>query len=368
MDNKLIILDDYFPNPLTGFRVAEFNYYMTVFPNCYIYSMMPYESYTTFYNQYAKIYPQFKDRIKFFADNIQFNCSLFYTVFAGNASYFLKYFEREATPFVFTLYPGGRFSLSDLNCKNNLIMVCSSKFFKKVIVTQEISYKYLIDNNITTSDKIEYIYGYVDDSKYFFENYKRKLCYPQDKQTFDICFVAGKYTSKGIDKGYDSFVEICKRLSKISDQFRFHVVGGFSSSDIDVSDIKDRMKFYGYKQKEFFPEFYSHMDIVIAPTVPFLRGTGEFDGFPTGCAVEAGMSGTAVFCTDFLKLNRSFIDGVDIIILDKDIGKTVSKIIYYKNNPIKLYELSQRGRIKFLDIFNIDQQMMHRVNLLKSFM
>ena len=43
-----------------------------------------------------------------------------------------------------------------------------------------------------------------------------KSFYKKTKNTFDICFVAYKYMEKGLDKGYDIFIQVCKNIAALS--------------------------------------------------------------------------------------------------------------------------------------------------------
>lgn len=366
-EKKLVVIDDFFPNIISNFRITEFNYYMSIFPNCEVYSAIGY-GYLNAYNEYATMYPQFAGRVKQFNPYMMPKGSLFYTMFLNSAYFLVPYFEKENTPFVFTLYPGGGLHLNDAVCNNKLKRIFSSNVFKSVIVTQEIVYRYIIDNKLILPNKIDYIYGIVDDSEYFRINTGSKKQYGRDKGTFDICFVGGKYSERGIDKGYDTFIEVCKRLISISDKFKFHVVGGFNRGDIDVSALGGNINFYGYKAKDFFVNFYPNMDIILSPNIPFARLDGEFDGFPTGCCVQAALCGTAVFSTDILNLNKQFVDGKEIVIVKKDINEIVSKIVYYATNIKELYALSMNGRNKFMQIFDTKSQIARRIQVLQRYL
>lgn len=367
-EKKLVVIDDFFPSIISNFRITEFNYYMSLFSNCEVYSALTKNQFLRAYNEYVSIYPQFINRIKQFNPYIMPKCSLFYTMFLNNAYFLVPYFEREKTPFVFTLYPGGGLHLNDPVCSNKLVRIFSSNVFRSVIVTQEIVYRYIVDNKLISPDKINYIYGIVDDSEYFKINALSKKYYGRDKGTFDICFVGGKYSERGVDKGYDTFIEACKRLITISNKFRFHVVGGFNRQDINVSELGSSITFYGYRTKDFFVNFYPSMDIILSPNIPFARLNGEFDGFPTGCCVQAALCGTAVFSTDILNLNRYFVNGKEIVIIDKNLDNIVSKVIYYATNINELYSLSENGRTKFMAIFDTKDQIGKRIQVLQRYL
>ena len=96
---------------------------------------------------------------------------------------------------------------------------------------------------------------------------------------------------KGVDKGYDVFIEVARRLRGLHGDIVFHVVGSFDESDIDVSDLQEGIKFYGVRQTDFFPGFYASMDIIRAPNAPFGICPGSFDAFLTGGVLKPGCVG-----------------------------------------------------------------------------
>ena len=368
VNKKLVILDDFFPNVKTGFRIAEYNYYLKKYQNCEVYSSDM--GFLSNIKEYEDYFPIYKNRVKPLNINIyeNYNCSLFYTVFISNAFNYLPIFEINNKPFIFTLYPGGGFCIDNAIQDQKLFIVCNSHLFKKMIVTQKITYDYVIRKGFTTPDKIEFIYGGITDTDYYRNHPFQKKYYKHDKDTFDICFVAAKYMVKGIDKGFDIFIEVCKMLSKINNDIKFHVVGGFNENDIDVLEIKDRIHFYGMRNFEFFPNFYSNMDMIISPNKPFILAPGSFDGFPTGCCVDAGLNGTAILCTDPLNQNIVFEDDKDICLITANISDITDRVIYYMNNLDRLYSLSSNGQKKLFEVYDIEKQMDRRIQLLEEFM
>jgi len=67
--------------------------------------------------------------------------------------------EKNKIPFVFTLYPGGGFGFEEESSDAKLKKVLSSKYFKKVIVTQRATYEYLVRKNFCSKEKISFIFG-----------------------------------------------------------------------------------------------------------------------------------------------------------------------------------------------------------------
>jgi glycosyltransferase involved in cell wall biosynthesis len=172
----------------------------------------------------------------------------------------------------------------------------------------------------------------------------------------------------GIGKGYDVFVEVARELCRLHDDIFFHVVGPFDKFDIDVSDLRGRIKFYGIKQTEFFPQFYAGMDIILAPTVPFVLRPGAFDGFPTGCCIEAGLCGVAVFCTDVLNLNIAFEDGEEIVIVPRDVQGICELIEKHYRDYDRLVQLARRGQEAFKRTFDLNNQLEKRFRILDEYL
>jgi glycosyltransferase involved in cell wall biosynthesis len=267
---------------------------------------------------------------------------------------------------VFTLYPGGMFGLNSDRSDMMLRRVTFSPCFRKVIVTQRVTYDYLVKNNFCPPDKIEYIYGGVIPISEIELEVEGKSYYSFDRKTLEICFVANKYTEKGVDKGYDVFIEIAKILCGKYNNINFHVVGRFDENDIDIQDIKDKITFYGFKLTGWFDKFYKDKDIIISPNVPFILHNGSFDGFPTGTCVDAGLRKMSIFCTDELHLNEKFINGEEIVIIPHDAVQATKIIEGYYKNPDKLKQIAENGYRKMKNVFSYDEQTLPRINILKD--
>lgn len=360
----LIIIDDYFPNVITSFRVHEFNYYLQRL-NCQVYSTNP--DFEKYWQEYAGYYPQYKDRVKPLETGQPLDGSLLYTVFLGNAYALLPLIESQELPFCFTLYPGGAFQLNDPASDYKLLKVLHSPFFKKVIVTRQTSRDYLIYNGFCPKEKIEFIHGAVFPNDYYKENLVPHRRFGKEKSTLDICFVALKHMPLGIDKGYDTFIKVAHKLAALSPFFRFHVVGDFDRDEIDVTALGDTISFYGRQPTAFFPAFHAGMDLILSPNLPYKLGPGAFDGFPTGSCSEAGINGVAVFCTDELKDNFQFEDGQEIVIINTDPDDIVRKIMYYYNEPQKLAQLAASGQARFQEINNLENKMRPRLRVLAEY-
>lgn len=372
---SLIIIDDLFPNLVSAFRVAEYNVYLERFGNAKVYSAaasLPvtrrWRIFRKMLREYEACYPQFRGRVELFSPYRDVHCSLFYLIFLNNAFRFIDYLEKAQVPFVFTLYPGGGFHLHQAESDRKLQRVLSSPNFRKVVVTQKTTRQYLLEKGFCRAEQIEFVYGGVLPSEALRAGQIPRKRYGRDKETFDICFVAHKYMEKGIDKGFDLFVEVARKLRAAQADIRFHVVGSFEPADMAAAELEESVSFYGTRTTDFFPSFYSGMDIILSPNVPFVLAPGAFDGFPTGCCIEAGLCGVAVFCSDPLDLNPCFVDGEDIAIIPLDAQSVADRILEYYHAPQRLYGLAERCQASFLKVFDIEQQMQPRLDLLSRCM
>ena len=361
-----MILDDFFPNLLSGFRIAEYNRYLQTFTGTRILSTSP--DFEKNYAEYAEVHPQYSRSVGRFDPGKSVRGKLAYAVFINNIHAYLPTLQKEGIPFVFTLYPAGGFWLDQPESDRKLRAVMESPQFRKVIVTQKISREYLTGNGFCDESSIEFIYGGVFPSDYFREHQVEKRPFGAGKATLDICFVAHKYMEGGIDKGYDVFIAVARRLAKAAPEFRFHVVGNFDTGDADISGIEDSVVFHGTQLLPFFPGFYAGMDIILSPNTPFRLYPGNFDGFPTGCCIEAGLCGVAVFCTDELGLNIAFRDREDIVLVPRNIEDIAEAVLEYHREPEKLERLAERGRRSFNEVFSVDAQMGQRMKILGQFL
>ncbi len=371
--NDLFIYDDIFPHPISGFRYEEFKILLNTFTKSKIFiNPKAYPALKTeirfhkvhlsqFIEQNPRLIGKFIKTTKF----ININSKLFYCVFINNIYDSIYWLEKFKIPFVFTLYPGGGFHINDENSDLKLKKVFSSPQFRKVIVTQLFTKEYLIQKKYCTPDKIEYIFGCVVPQKSLNKIIEVKEYYPK-KQTFDIIFCAAKYMPKGLDKGYDLFIELANSLVEKYDFIRFHVVGGFDKEDIEVNQLENKIQFYGYQKFDDLSNIYLKMDVIISPNRPFVFDKGAFDGFPLGTVIEAVLNGVVAIVTDGLNQNTVFENQKDIIIVDDNLSLIENEIVNLVENPEILKIIAKNGKEKFLKIYSNDYQMKSRIEILKK--
>lgn len=278
----------------------------------------------------------------------------------------MDWLEKFKVPFIFTLYPGGGFILNDDESDFKLKKVFSSSMFKKVIVTQSYTRKYLIDKAFCLPEKIEFIFGGVMPLASTKKDITLKQLYLKNKTTFDICFCAAKYMTNGKDKGYDTFISVAKSISTKFDFVRFHVIGGFKEHDIEIKCISDKITFYGYKNFEDLSSIFNKMDVIVSPNKPFVLRAGAFDGFPLGAVVEAVFNGVVALATDELRENKYFRTNEEIVIINTDSNLIEKQLIRLIEHPNILSSISKNGRQKFQEIYCYDKQLKTRIELLKT--
>lgn len=374
-EGQLAILDDLFPHLLSAFRITEYNAYLERWPSATVHStaqsfnlLQETRGFEEVLNEYTEHYPKLGSKVRRFDANSDLAGKLVYTLFVNNASFFLETIHAYNAPFVFTLYPGGGLHLEQRDSDEMLRRVCDSPNFQKVIATQKVVKDYLIDGGFCPPEKVEFIYGGVYPSSRLAMEKVEKVRYGADKDTFDVCFVAHKYMKQGRDKGYDVFVRVAELLSKRYDDVRFHVVGPYDGSDVEVGGVRGGVTFHGPQPTSFFPAFYSRMDAIVSPNVPFVLAPGAFDIFPLGSCIEAGTCGVGVFCTDPLDQNVAFEADREIVIVPYDADAIADSVSRYHDDPDALRELSEKGRNAFRRVFDIKAQMAPRMRVLSEAM
>lgn len=368
----LVIVDDAFPHPQSSFRLEEYQAYLSNFERAHVFTSGRAFSFFSEKRTLAKVVaehdarnPALSGRTLPYAETHHgVQARLGYTIFAGNAWDNLDFFERNNIPFVFTLYPGGSFMINDDASDLRLRKIFESPMFRRVIVTQKISMDYIIDNKFCDPEKIDFIYGVVTPKINLEESKKARTHYGINKSRLDICFTAHKYTPDGHDKGYDIFLDVAKVMAERFEDCHFHVVGGFSQTDLPLDGLEGRITFYGGQDQQWLKTFYQDKDLILLCNVPFIIVPGAFDGFPTGCGSDAMLNEVALFCTDPLNLNRAFEDGRDLVIVPHNVDAIVEKLSWYRSHPHALRELARKGRSQAVQVYSHEAQIAPRLAIL----
>lgn len=378
----LLLLDNAFPSKASSFRYGEFSSYLRHIPDSR-YAARPDRNIFK-YGEESHFAGQVSDyvlesgtdanRIRTFSPNEIDGSKVAYCVFLNLASLFFSQFELKSVDhLIFTLYPGGGFALRDERSDSKLRKICEDKRLAKIITTQKTTYDYLIDNNFCGSDRIQHIFGGVVPAA--FNGKFDTVRAPKTSGPVDVCFVAHRYTAVGAEKGYDIFCEVVKILSN-SPRFHFHVVGDFDNAIIDLKDTRN-ITFYGTRNADFFPSFYSRMDVIVSPAIQMSEidpsVPAYFDGFPTTCVIEAGLHGAAMLTTDFLNMNQH-LDGTPIFssdemkIIERDAPAISTLLAQFEADRTSLAALGECGRKALLREFSFERQMKPRIALLESYL
>jgi glycosyltransferase involved in cell wall biosynthesis len=369
---RIAILDDFFPHPISGFRFEEFCSYLDEMPGVQVYSdgkslswvaeTRPIE---TLIAEHVATHPRHFGRVHPLRPDQFPQADAYYAIFLHNTARYVEAIERTRMPFAFTLYPGGGFQIGDELSDDNLRRVCGSPSFQRVIVTQPYTRDYLLNVHALPPSKIHYLQGGVVPRAAFVAP-KQRRHFGIDKGSLDIGFVANRYTSTGEDKGYDLFVETADALTRKGVNATFHVVGPWDATVIPLGNLATRFLFHGFLSTENLRELGQRLDLILSPNRPWILARGGFDGFPTGSCVEVGLQEAAIFCTDILKMNTEFRDGVDLVLVEPNADDIVRRLLPLIQHPDLLAEIGRNGRTRLRQIFGRERQLQPRLAVLRA--
>jgi hypothetical protein len=366
----LMIVDDIVPSDFSPFRTIEYEHYLKFF-NAALLSLEGWqawignESFGSLLERFP-VDPALKSRIVPFRTHSNIVARLAYVSFLGNAIRLVAFFEGRGIPFILQLYPGGGFEVNRPETDEKLCRVLLSKSCRKVIVTQSVTERYIVDKIGCDQAKVEHIFGGVFESRLPFSFDRDKTFYPRDKETIDLCFVAHKYGGNITSKGYDQFVAIALELAGALGHLRFHVVGDYLPGDVPLEEFSSRFTFYGRRSSAFLADFYKSMDMIISINRPFDLTPGSFDGFPTGACIEAGFRGVLNCINDPLNLNPCLVDNQDIVLLNLDHQSSAARLRDIIGDPPELYRIAEQGWHRFLDVFDTNRQLWARTRVITA--
>lgn len=345
--------------------MAEYNDYLGQFPHLRILSSYP--DFTAAHHAYADQYPQHAQRVLPLTQDQLDGSGLVYLNFLNNAYAYLPLLEQRQLPFILTLYPGGGFGLNEAESDHKLDRIMQSPLLLHVIVTQKVTEDYLqqrYGNRIPRS----MIFGVVVSPLYFLPPDGERPYFCAGKAELDVCFVAEKYMPHGANKGYPQFVETMRWLIALRPElpFRFHVVGSCTAEDWPLGGLERRVQFHGRLNTPELQRFYLCMDMVISPNQPFLLHQGNFDGFPTGCCVEASLCGVCIVATDLLGLNPAYVDNRDMIFVEPEPDRIAQRVLKLIDEG-KLASVARAGQRLTRSLFNPVVQLHARAAIIRRY-
>jgi glycosyltransferase involved in cell wall biosynthesis len=360
----VVVLDDYFPTKGTGFRIAEFDWLMRHGVVSEV--MTTIEPLDPLVAEYAQLHPRTYRQISAYDPGrlAEFECASL--MFLNNAAYFAPALEQAALPFVLTLYPGGGLYLGNPESQAKLDRVLISPQLSHVITTQPVVTD-LVRSVVRALVPVTEVLGGVMSELYmkpgagFRTNY-----YGSGKATLDVCFVAGRYTPGGADKGFPEFLECVRMLRDASLPVRGHLVGGWEPGDVGEKYADLELTFAGIKTTPELRDFYLGMDAIISPNEPGHLAPGSFDGFPTGACVEAALCGVVMVCSDPLRLNRTFRDRRDIHLVEPDAADATERLLQMAREPEGIRRVAQAGLRTARRAFGIEAQLWPRRRIIES--
>jgi glycosyltransferase involved in cell wall biosynthesis len=360
------------PSTLSPWRSYEYSELCKVFNNTRILTdITTFEHYRqdkSFEDNLAILtenYPALHDKIKKLKFISNLNGKVTYMLFYNNVKKHFEVLNRNKNPFTFTLYPGGGFGFDDKTIDENLKRYFDSKYFKGVIVNQNITKKYLIDKQLCDPNQINLISGVplnLDIPE--IQNFE----YQKDTDKTSILFFANKYTPDGSDKGFDVFQKIVLALMNQKDQFNFIVIGGFSESDLIDSKLKNVIIFKGVLNEFEFESVLKETHILLSPNKPFLLSENAFDGFPLATCVTASLYGNVNFMTDYFNESDylELKEEQDFIKIESDLNYITDKIIELHNDRDLLRKIAENGRNKMLHLYSFEKQITPRIDHFKK--
>ena len=366
-----VVLDDFFPNLLTGFRVAEYNAHLQVFAQLTVMSTLG--DFAEQHRAYAHLYPQYAHRIQPFAPEWLAGCGLAYLNFLNNAAHYLSLLKEHRVPFVLTLYPGGGFGLDEPESDQKLANVLSSPLLRALIVTQPVTEGYVrafAKRQQIRLPALHRIDGVVVNPQYFEPQAPRAAGFGAGGRPCNVCFVAECYMPLGANKGYPEFIAAALGLADVPG-LQWHVVGGgFSASDFDISALGERIQYHGRLETSALLQFFGGMELIVSPNRPRLLHAGNFDGFPTGCCVEASLSGVAVMATDALAQNPGYVDGQSIFLLTTEgeplAAQIQARIRHLLTHPELLCDVASGGQQLTRQLYDPQRQIGERQRILRG--
>ena len=368
-----LVLDDFFPNLLTGFRVAEYNAHLQAFPQISILSSLG--DFAQQHAPYTRLYPDLATRVRPYAPGWLAGAGLAYINFLNNAHQFLPALQQHRLPFVLTLYPGGGFGLNEPESDAKLAAVLASPLLQAIIVTQSVTQDYLqrfAAERGLILPPLHRIDGVVVNPLYFDPDVAPPVpALDAGNDTLDICFVAERYMPQAANKGYPEFIAAARALVDLPG-LRWHIVGGgFTPEEKDVAELGEHIHFHGRLLTQELRQFYAGMDLIVSPNQPYLLHPGNFDGFPTGCCVEASLCGVAIMATDALAQNPGYIDGESILMLDTTADISLARQIETRirqmyADPVALARIGQAGQVLTRQWYAPEHQIGRRQHILRS--
>jgi glycosyltransferase involved in cell wall biosynthesis len=359
------IIDDQYPSGSSGFRMAEFAYYLKKSKAIKIYSSN--QGNAAHWEKRSK-FPK-KDSRKGVPEHKVFEnlnqippMDSYYAIFINNAMIAAQLAERDNAPFSFTLYPGGGFLLDDHDSYGKLRYLIHHSKLHTVIATQPETLKVLAELGCDPR-KIKYIFGSVTHLPK--QLFKMGRLMKLGKKN-NICFASHKYASDGTDKGIDIFIQACDALFIRELDVRIHIVGPWSELVNELSRFPDRYKIYDLMSFKDLSSFFEKMQIAIFPTRANIPTRGKFDGFPTATMVQASLAGCLSMSTNPLEQVTPLVNRDSFIEIQTNSERLSESLELLMENKRDRKRIAAKGKATFLNLYSKEKQLRSRLQVLES--
>jgi lipopolysaccharide transport system ATP-binding protein len=357
----IAIIDDWFPSLTTGFRVAEFVDHLKSFPDLTVFSSSP--AFDRDYAQFATCYPDVAQRVRPMNMEALSRANAAWLVFLNNAFTWVQALEQYRIPFVFTLYPGGGFNLNDPQSEMKLARVLASPLLRGVVATQPITADEL--RRMHCAVPIYNIPGVVVDPARVARSAPRSP--DAEPRPVGVCFAGYRYETGAASKGYPEFIAAAEALAYLLPDIRFTIIGNISPQDWPIAPaLRGRVTFRGALSADAMHACLLEQDIMVAPSRRFARTGREFDGFPTGTAVEASLCGALIVASDELRQNRAYLAGEEIIVVEPVVEELVDVLERLIGDRPRLAAIAEAGRKRSCLLYSADSQLATRRSILRE--
>lgn len=362
INTDLLIFDDIFPHPFSDWRMNEYLHYLNNIERTLIVTDISkqniFKSRKHHFELFYKDNEHFKDKIIFYEDKLKIKAKLVYCMFYNNLIKIFKHIEQNKIPFFFTLYPGGGFNIYDDRVDKNLKMIFSSQYFKHVYVNMPFVYHYIIEKYQLEESKISLKYGApLELSNFNFDKI--------EDSKIRVVFCAHKYSKFGLDKGFDIFNRVAKKLEN-NNNFEFTCIGNFNKNDLVVST--ENINFIEELLPENLFNIFGSQDVILSPNRSHILGYGAFDGFPTGAVLHACFCNCLMMITDDWN-NAEYLNlknGEDFILVPTNEAYIVEKLLYFLKNKDELKIIAKRAKLKLIDNLDLQNQLTNKFNIISK--
>lgn len=371
-NNSIFIIDDGYPDDLWKWRTIEFDTYLKENENIIVYctcnALKMIEKDSNFKlkrNEKAKKLKIKANRIRKMPRFIFGRPKIFYTLFLSNATKISRVTKKFNIPYYFTLYPGGHFGSDSIKNDINFANLDLHNL-KNIIINQNITEQIIFKSKFyeSISKKTILIPGAPILSK------NERIGSNISKHSEDVLiigFVAHKYTTDGKEKGFETFLKVAERFTKI-EGYKFQVIGNFSAETIPRYKHLKNIEYLGALNENEYLEKIQRFHVYISLSLKNKYSDHDFDGFPLSSIYDAIKFSCIVLTTDEMCENEYYDENSHhLILINEDIDCIEKQLIQIKSSSLQFKsEIINKNNYFLLDHFSFESQMATRIQLLNN--